>query len=106
MALDSYTTQCKITTTTLTPILSNTGTESIHFGQIDIVNESTIANTIDLVIVNNSIEYLWLRILIEKNGSRTTIENKIPYEIKSGMSLQGRLATADTTGMSIHVHHT
>ena len=106
MAIKSNTIRGVITATTATDILNNTDlVNSYYIGQIDIVNKSTVANTVEIIILSGGVEYLILKSAVERNGSRVTDERKIPYELKPGEKLQAKLKTADATGMIIHVSY-
>jgi len=106
MAIKSNTIRGVITATTATDILNNTDlVNSYYIGQIDIINKSTTANTVEIIILSGGVEYLILKSAVERNGSRVTDERKIPYELKPGEKLQAKLKTADATGMIIHVSY-
>ena len=106
MAIKSNTIRGVITTTSFVDILSNTDqVNSLYIGQIDIINKSTTSNTVEIIILSNSTQYLLLKSEIERDGSRVTDERKIPYELKPGEKLQAKLKTADATGMIIHVSY-
>jgi hypothetical protein len=106
MAIKSNTIRGAITTTSFVDILSNTDqVNSLYIGQIDIINKSTTSNTVEIIILSNSTQYLLLKSEIERDGSRVTDERKIPYELKPGEKLQAKLKTADATGMIIHVSY-
>jgi len=106
MAIKSNTIRGAVTTTTATDILNNTDpVNSYYIGQIDIINKSTTANTVEIIILSGGTEYTLLKSDVERDGSRITDERKIPYELKPGEKLQAKLKTADTTGMVIHVSY-
>ena len=106
MAIKSNTIRGAVTTTTATDILNNTDpVNSYYIGQIDIINKSTTANTVEIIILSGGVEYLILKSAVERDGSRVTDERKIPYELKPGEKLQAKLKTADATGMIIHVSY-
>lgn len=106
MAIKSKTKQKIITDAVFSDVLENTNTyDSLYVGQIDVLNKSTNTNTIELVILSGGVEYLLLRAVVEQNGSRVSDERKIPYELKPNEKLQAKLATADTTGMVVHVSY-
>jgi len=106
MAIKSNTIRGVITATTATDILNNTDlVNSYYIGQIDIINKSTTANTVEIIILSGGVEYLILKSAVERDGSRITDERKIPYELKPGEKIQAKLKTADATGMIIHVSY-
>ena len=106
MAIKSNTIRGVITATTATDILNNTDlVNSYYIGQIDIINKSTTANTVEIIILSGGVEYLLLKSAVERDGSRVTDERKIPYELKPGEKIQAKLKTADATGMIIHVSY-
>ena len=106
MAIKSNTIRGTVTTTTVTDILNNTDpVNSYYIGQIDIINKSTTANTVEIIILSGGVEYLLLKSAVERDGSRVTDERKIPYELKPGEKLQAKLKTADATVMVIHVSY-
>jgi len=106
MAIKSNTIRGTVTSTSATDILNNTDPEnSFYIGQIDIINKSTTANTVEILILSGGTEYTLLKSYIEENGSRITDERKIPYELKPGEKLQAKLKTANATGMIIHVSY-
>ena len=106
MAIKSNTIRGVITATTATDILNNTDlVNSYYIGQIDIINKSTTANTVEIIILSGGVAYLLLKSAVERDGSRVTDERKIPYELKPGEKLQAKLKTADATGMVIHVSY-
>ena len=106
MAIKSNTIRGTVTSTSATDILNNTDPlNSYYIGQIDIINKSTTANTVEVLILSGGTEYTLLKSNVERDGSRVTDERKIPYELKSGEKLQAKLKTADATGMIIHVSY-
>ena len=106
MAIKSNTIRGTVTSTSATDILNNTDpVNSYYIGQIDIINKSTTANTVEIIILSGGVEYLILKSAVERDGSRVTDERKIPYELKPGEKLQAKLKTADATGMIIHVSY-
>ena len=106
MAIKSNTIRGTVTTTTVTDILNNTDpVNSYYIGQIDIINKSTTANTVEIIILSGGTEYTLLKSDVERDGSRVTDERKIPYELKPGEKIQAKLKTADATGMIIHVSY-
>lgn len=106
MAIKSNTKRVVITTTTATDVLENsTVVDGMYIGQIDVINKSTNSNTIELSILSGGVEYPLLKSVVAQNGSRLSDERKIPYELKLGEILQAKLATADATGMVIHVSY-
>lgn len=106
MAIKSNTIRGTVTSTSATDILNNTDpVNSYYIGQIDIINKSTTANTVEIIILSGGVEYLLIKSAVERDGSRVTDERKIPYELKPGEKLQAKLKTADATGMIIHVSY-
>jgi len=106
MAIKSNTIRGTVTSTSATDILNNTDpVNSYYIGQIDIINKSTTANTVEIIILSGGVEYLLLKSAVERDGSRVTDERKIPYELKPGEKIQAKLKTADATGMIIHVSY-
>ena len=106
MAIKSNTIRGTVTSTSATDILNNTDpVNSYYIGQIDIINKSTTANTVEIIILSGGVEYLLLKSAVERDGSRVTDERKIPYELKPGEKLQAKLKTADATDMIIHVSY-
>jgi len=106
MAIKSKTIRKVITATTSTDVLANNEIySSLYIGQIDIINKSTTANTVEIIILSGGTEYTLLKSDVERDGSRVTDERKIPYELKPGEKIQAKLKTADATGMIIHVSY-
>ena len=106
MAIKSNTIRGTVTSTSATNILNNTDpVNSYYIGQIDIINKSTTANTVEIIILSGGTEYTLLKSNVERDGSRVTDERKIPYELKPGEKIQAKLKTADATGMIIHVSY-
>jgi len=106
MAIKSNTIRGTVTSASATDILNNTDpVNSYYIGQIDIINKSTTANTVEIIILSGGTEYTLLKSDVERDGSRVTDERKIPYELKPGEKIQAKLKTADATGMIIHVSY-
>jgi hypothetical protein len=106
MAIKSNTIRGTVTSTSATDILNNTDpVNSYYIGQIDIINKSTTANTVEIIILSGGTEYTLLKSDVERDGSRVTDERKIPYELKPGEKIQAKLKTADATGMVVHLSY-
>ena len=106
MAIKSNTIRGTVTSTSATDILNNTDpVNSYYIGQIDIINKSTTANTVEIIILSDGTEYLLLKSTVDIDGSRVTDERKIPYELKPGEKIQAKLKTTDATGMISHVSY-
>ena len=106
MAIKSNTIRGAVTSASATDILNNTDpVNSYYIGQIDIINKSTTANTVEIIILSGGTEYLLLKSTVDRDGSRVTDERKIPYELKPGEKIQAKLKTADATGMVVHLSY-
>ena len=106
MAIKSNTIRGTVTSASATDILNNTDpVNSYYIGQIDIINKSTTANTVEIIILSGGTEYTLLKSDVERDGSRVTDERKIPYELKPGEKIQAKLTTADATGMVVHLSY-